>query len=76
MPAPETSSETEASFQDLTFADALQRLETLVERLDGADPPALEEALDAYEEGTSIARECMRRLDAAELRIERLAIDE
>jgi exodeoxyribonuclease VII small subunit len=65
------------SFDDLDFADALQRLEALVERLDDTDdPPALEEALDAYEEGNALARECLRRLDEAELRVERLSIDE
>ncbi|PSQ69388.1 MAG: exodeoxyribonuclease VII small subunit [Bacteroidetes bacterium QH_2_67_10] len=35
----------------------------------------LEEALDAYEEGTTLARECMKRLNDAELRVERLSID-
>lgn len=74
------SSETnggDAAFEDLTFADALERLEALVERLDDTnDPPALEEALDAYEEGNALARECLRRLDEAELRVERLAIDD
>lgn len=62
--------------EELTFEDALQQLEALVERLDGDDPPGLEDALDAYEQGTALARECLRRLDAAELRVERLSIDE
>ena len=74
-PSSETSDE-EVAFDDLTFADALARLEALVERLDGEDTPALEEALDAYEEGNALARECLRRLDEAELRVERLSIDE
>ena len=76
MPTPDSASDGEASLQDLTFADALQRLEALVERLDGDDPPALEEALDAYEEGTALARECMQRLNDAELRVERLSLEE
>lgn len=76
MPDSAPASDGEAALQDLTFAEALQRLESLVERLDGANPPALEEALDAYEEGTVLARECMSRLNEAELRVERLSIDE
>lgn len=74
MPASEP--DLDNTFQELTFAEALDRLEALVERLDGEAPPALEEALDDYEEGTALARECMRRLDAAELRVERLSLEE
>lgn len=74
---PESASDDPATLQSLTFADALERLERLVERLDDAsDPPPLEEALDAYEEGTVLARECMKRLHEAELRVERLSIDD
>ena len=76
-PDTDASTDGEAALDDLSFADALERLEALVERLDDPDdPPPLEEALDAYEEGTTLARECMKRLDDAELRVERLSIDE
>lgn len=59
----------------LSFEDALQRLESIVERLED-DPPALEDALDAYEDGVALARECLRRLDDAEQRISELSLDE
>jgi exodeoxyribonuclease VII small subunit len=76
-PDTDASTDGEAALDDLSFADALERLEALVERLDDPDdPPPLEEALDAYEEGTTLARECMKRLNDAELRVERLSIDE
>ena len=72
-----SSPDQEAALEDLPFAEALQRLESLVERLDDPEtPPSLEEALDAYEEGTALARECMRRLNEAELRVERLSMDQ
>lgn len=60
---------------DLTFEQALQRLEKIVTTLED-EPPELERALDAYEEGTTLARHCLDRLEAAELRIEELSLDD
>lgn len=59
---------------ELPIEDALQRLEAIVERLEN-DPPDLESALDAYEEGVALARHCLDRLDAAELRVEELSLE-
>lgn len=59
---------------DLSFEDALQRLEDIVAQLED-DPPDLESALDAYEEGVTLANQCLKRLDAAEARIEELSLD-
>ena len=59
---------------DLTFEQAVQRLETLVEKLDD-DEAGLEQALQAYEEGVLLARYCLERLDAAELRVQELALE-
>lgn len=59
---------------DLTFEEALQRLERIVDQLEG-DPPDLETALDVYEEGVGLARHCLDRLEQAELRIEELSLD-
>lgn len=59
---------------DLRFEEALTRLEAIVERLE-EEPPALEAALDAYEEGVELARACLTRLEAAELRVEELSLD-
>ena len=60
---------------DMTFEQALQRLEEIVESLED-ETPELEQALDAYEEGTTLARLCLERLNAAELRIDELALDD
>lgn len=59
---------------DLSFEDALKRLERIVETLE-TDPPDLETALDAYEEGTKLAQQCLDRLEQAELRVEELSLD-
>ena len=51
------------------FEDLLKRLEQRVEALE-SDDLDLEAALEAYEDGVRLARECHRRLDEAERRIE------
>ncbi len=59
---------------DLTFEQALQRLEALVNQLEN-DDAGLDEALRAYEEGVLLARFCLARLDTAELRVQELALE-
>jgi exodeoxyribonuclease VII small subunit len=58
--------ETESSSR---FEDLLARLETIVKDLEseGLD---LESSIEAFEEGVTIARECHRRLDEAERKVE------
>lgn len=60
--------------EDITFEAALQRLEALVEALE-SDAAGLEEALQAYEEGVTLASYCLERLNAAELRVQELALE-
>lgn len=57
-----------------TFEEALERLEDIVEQLED-DPPPLEEALDAYEEGVTLANDCLGRLEEAEQRVSELSLD-
>ena len=55
----------------LSFEQALERLETLVEKLEeGAIP--LEESLAAYVEGTRLVRHCLACLERAETVIREL----
>ncbi len=66
----------ETQTQGLSFEAAIQRLGTIVERLEAGDMP-LEESLALFEEGIKLARTSQARLEAAEQRIERLlAIDD
>lgn len=53
------------------FESRLQRLESLVVKLEQGDLP-LAEALAAYEEGVTITRACQQQLNEAEQKIEML----
>ena len=59
------------SDESLSFEDALERLESIVARLERGDLE-LEEALAAFEEGVSLTRRCGGELERAERRIEEL----
>jgi exodeoxyribonuclease VII small subunit len=58
--------------EPLDFERALERLETIVEDLEGG-ALSLEESLARYEEGIRLSRRLSDSLDAAEQRIERLS---
>ena len=55
--------------QELSFGEALERLEEIAQRLEGG-ALELEDALAAFEEGVGLARRCAEQLRAAERRIE------
>lgn len=59
---------------DQSFEEILRRLEQIVEDLED-DPPGLEEALDAYEDGVALANECLERLEEAEQRVSELSVE-
>ena len=56
----------------MTFEEAQQELETIVQRLESGEAP-LDEALKLWERGEELYRFCKKRLDAAEGKIEDLA---
>ncbi len=62
---------TPAKAEDLTFEDALKRLEAIVEAMEGEDLP-LEGLLSKYEEGTHLAKACQEKLAEAEVKIRQL----
>jgi exodeoxyribonuclease VII small subunit len=51
------------------FESALKELEGIVEQLEGGDLP-LERALELFERGVTLSRQCQRRLDEAERKVE------
>ncbi|MEW6726220.1 exodeoxyribonuclease VII small subunit [Desulforudis sp. 1088] len=53
---------------NLSFEEAIMRLEEIVHRLEDGRLP-LEEALDLYAEGVTLARHCRSILDSAEQRV-------
>jgi exodeoxyribonuclease VII small subunit len=58
---------------DLSFEDALSRLETIVSRLESGQAP-LEESIILYEEGARLKVHCENRLKAAQLRVEKIVV--
>ena len=58
---------------DLSFEEALQRLETIVSRLESGQAP-LEESIALYEEGARLKAHCEERLKAAQLRVEKIVV--
>ena len=58
---------------DLSFEEALQRLETIVSRLESGHAP-LEESITLYEEGARLKAHCESRLKAAQLRVEKIVV--
>lgn len=68
--AETTGKETDAE-ADLTFEEALHKLEGIVDRLESGDM-GLEDAMAAFEEGHRLARVCRARLEEAEGKLEEL----
>ena len=58
---------------DLSFEDALTRLESIVSRLESGQAP-LEESITLYEEGARLKKHCEDRLKAAQLRVEKIVV--
>lgn len=58
--------------EDVSFEDALGRLEELVDRLEEGEVP-LQESLAAYAEGTRLVRHCMKQLEDAEQTLKTLS---
>ena len=56
----------------MTFEEAQQELEQIVQRLESGEAP-LDEALKLWERGEELYRFCKERLDSAEGTIEELA---
>ena len=54
--------------EELTFEQALGRLEALVEKLEAGEL-TLAQSLEAFEEGMKLARRCNDQLTAAEKRV-------
>jgi exodeoxyribonuclease VII small subunit len=64
-------SETDADIATLSFEDALRALEEIVRKLESGEVP-LDATMDLYERGEKLRGHCQARLDAAQLRIEKI----
>ena len=57
--------------RDVTFEDAVEKLESIVEEMESDDLP-LDKMLVRYEEGAKLVKLCEEKLKAAETRITQL----
>lgn len=60
-----------AKKKELTFEEAMERLEVIVSELEKGDAP-LEKALSLFEEGTGLMKRCSAALDEAEQKVTKL----
>src|SRR5215213_10577069 len=61
--------QTAAANSSQTFETAIERLERIVEEMEGDKLP-LEQLLERYEEGSTLVKVCQEKLEAAERRVE------
>jgi exodeoxyribonuclease VII small subunit len=55
--------------QEKSFESSLDELEQIVRQLEGGDLP-LDRSLELFEQGVRLSRECQKRLDEAERKVE------
>lgn len=60
--------------EGLSFEQALERVESIIERIESGEV-GLEEAIGEYETGARLIRRCREILGRAEQRIERLSLE-
>lgn len=58
---------------ELSFEEALRQLEEIVSVLERGDI-SLDEAISAYEKGTSLKAHCQKRLEEARLKVEKIDV--
>ncbi|HAW96895.1 MAG TPA: exodeoxyribonuclease VII small subunit [Opitutae bacterium] len=57
---------------DLTFEDALSRLEEVVHRMESGDIP-LESLVENYQSGVSLLKLCRAKIEAAEMKVKEVS---
>ena len=61
------------NISDLSFEDALKRLEAIVHRLESGEA-SLDESITLYAEGDQLRGQCEKRLQDAQARIEKISL--
>ena len=64
----------EEKIEELTFEQALDKLEQIVEALEQGNVP-LDQSITHYERGEALRKHCRTLLEAAESRIEKIRLD-
>jgi len=73
MPKP-SSNKTEKSINELIYEEALAELERIVSALEG-EQNQLEDSIKLFERGQALAERCSALLEAAELKVKKVAGD-
>lgn len=68
-----TMGEDTDAIAELSFEDALRRLEAIVQRLESGEA-SLDESITLYAEGDRLRAQCEARLAAAQARIEKITL--
>ena len=63
----------QGAITELSFEDALKRLEAIVQRLESGEA-SLDESITLYGEGDALRAQCEARLAAAQARIEKIQL--
>jgi len=66
---------TNKKIENMTYEEAVKRLEEIVRRLENAETP-LEESLSSFQEGIALSRYCREKLAEIEYRVESLLKEE
>jgi exodeoxyribonuclease VII small subunit len=62
-----------APLTELSFEDALKKLEAIVRQLESGEVP-LDMSIDLYAQGDALRRQCEDRLKSAQARIEKITL--
>lgn len=73
MPRP-SSAKTQKPIEEMTYEEALAELERIVSALEG-EQNQLEESIKLFERGQALAERCSVLLEAAELKVKKVAGD-
>jgi exodeoxyribonuclease VII small subunit len=66
--------DTNTPLDNLSFEQAMAELESLVKRLEEGRLP-LEEAMQAFERGSLLKKQCEQKLQAAKMRVEQITLN-
>jgi exodeoxyribonuclease VII small subunit len=69
-----SSNKTEKSIDELTYEEALAELERIVSALEG-EQNQLQDSIKLFERGQALAERCSALLEAAELKVKKVAGD-
>ncbi len=63
-----------AKSKDVQFEASLERLEEIVDKLEGGEVP-LSEAISLYEEGIKLSKICLKQLNEVELKLKKISTE-